>query len=385
MNRRRIHSPDDHHNGPPHKQQSPGPETDKNLNPEPSKNQGSGLGTLHVDSIFPSDMLKNVDEYKEHFNGIESIESDEEAFQTAAEILVPRFSSTPRDTDDKKEPGRNTPVQDEIPFDDKLEAEVWNSVPRAEETQQRISQLDQAPASSTLPINLSSVDPAVAEMIILNTGKPLMDDSSVNVTPFLADESINRERPSDRESKKREKMKLIMDLKQNHISQIDREIAILKSQKEAFIQNNPAEVRAEFSQHIKRKARIHEQLSKRAIDKDINNAYREIKAKKKLKKKMMGKRATMEAIMDVFEFVEEMSDDESNEDTEHDYEEIKHNPSDEVLSEGKNPPDPVVDANKKAEAEMRASEINDQGSLGALELVDGAAGGGPGDVLEPGV
>ena len=373
LNRRRIHSPDDHHHGPPHKQQSPGPDAEKSLHPEPSKSQG----TLPVDPIFPSQMLKNVDEYKEHFNGTESIESDEEAFQTAADVVP---ASTPKEEEDK---GRATPVQDEIPFDASLEAEVWKTVPRAEETQQRISQLEQAPNSNTLPINFSSVDPAVAEMIIMTTGKPMMDNSSDNVTPFLADEPINRERPSERESKKKEKMKLLMDLKQNRVLELELEISRLKSQRDAFLQNNPAEVRAEFSQHARRKARVHEQLSKRAIDKDINNAYRDIKAKKKLKKKMMGKRATMDAVLDVFEFVEAMSDDESNEWTEHDYEDVDQYPKDEVLSDAKDPPNPVVNANKKAEAEMRASENNDQGLPGTNDPVEGAAGGGPGDALEP--
>ena len=384
MNRRRLHSPDDQRHGPPHKQQSPGPEADKSLFPGTSKPPGKQHGPPPFSSVFPTAMLKDVDEYKDHINDIEHIESDEEAFHTADII-----ASTPENSEDKDNaaPGRNTPVLDENPYDSSLEAEVWTNTPKAEEAQQRISQLDQAPASSTLPISLSSVEPAMVEMMILNTGKPFMDDSSVNVPSFLADGPVNRERPSEREnSKKREKMKLLMELTQNHVAGLDLEIARLKSQREAFLQNNPAEVAAEFSQHIKRKARIHEQLTRRAIDKDINNAYRDIRAKKKLKRKMRGKQATMDAIMDVFEFVEEMPEDEFQEGTEHDYEEIQ-NPKDEVLLETKatDPPDPVVDANKKAEDEMRTLENVEPTSSGGPDATreSGAAGGNREETREP--
>ena len=367
--------------GSPRKQSSPGRETlppetkpsvaKKEKEKEEPKGHSKSEPIPKVGSVYPQNLLEGVDEYQAHKDDIEDIESDEEAFQTAI------LSSTLATAEPKQESRAGTPLNDERSLEDNFEdEEMEDATPKVEEAHTRIKHLEQGPISASLPLNISSVDRGVAEHMILLAGRPLLDTSK-SVTPFLENESISRERESEKESKRREKIKQLANLKKHSIRALDLEMERIASVRESHIRQLPAEERLEFTQSAKVKARTNEMLEKRVLDKEINQAYRMIKVNKKKKNKIQGKREMMETLHHAMDLVNNLTDEEREEGSEHDYEDI------ELLPPTKTEKDSMVlpaTAPEKKDSENQASTSETspfaETAIAILtETVDGAIGG----------
>ncbi len=197
------------------------------------------------------------------------------------------------------------------------------------------------------------------------------------VTPFLENESISRERESEKESKRREKIKQLANLKKHSIRALDLEMERIASVRESHIRQLPAEERLEFTQSAKVKARTNEMLEKRVLDKEINQAYRMIKVNKKKKNKIQGKREMMETLHHAMDLVNNLTHEEREEGSEHDYEDIdllppKKTEKDSMVSPATNP------EKKDSENQASTSETSPfaETAIAILtETVDGAIGG----------
>lgn len=307
--------------GPPRKQSSPGP-----VSPE-------------TKPLYPSNLLKDVDEFSILSKEIQTVDSDEEAFLTAHDILSSTLIDRPNTSGDK------TPTRDEeddLCGSDLLEGGNVENTPylhKADEAQMRIKSLNMSPAAVTLPLNLAEVDNMVAQHIIMSTGRPLATEKTRPVSPFLEDEPVRRDRTLNLNQIRTEKLNYLSRTGQMKVRDLDKEIARLSAIRDQTFMDLSIEERDYINQTRKQKMRTTEQIRQKAIDKEIQQSYRNIKLNKKEKRKLAKKRAMMESLFDILvsndsDDVDENDDEEEKTDEDSNYETIEERKAAPTKKEG---------------------------------------------------
>ena len=306
---------------------------------------------------YRASQIKDVSDHSDSNDKGDSGPSDEEAFRTA---LEPNLSSTLIDGNgnEQGEDRSSTPLMDEfgLPVDrDQVEKVDLNSS-KAEQTHRLVTALDPNATSASLPASLLTSDPAVAEQVLITTGKPLVDTSSTV-----------RDMSASWSNRQQKKVNTVLNMKLR-VSQIDQQVNQLTRQRVQCMRIMESDMTSlmVYDPTIYESVEKEKKMSRKKLDVEISRKQQEIKAMKRQRRLMT--QQEMDGRPLDFEWMEPGNPSES----EHDYESIP----DEINrdSDHSAPPPKFSEINAAAESVIREKEEEeDEKTSRQMEIPDAPA------------